>query len=520
MSSPRNQDSEDALEPLVTQCPNCDTRFRVSESQLQVAGGRVRCGACLTVFDGADFLMLDGEPLGAAADDIEGEEDTLDAVLGEIDDFEERQEPPQDAAQEEMQEASQDEAEVTAGSQPVNTVSEPQADEHAELDEDTLGDLAPDLSQLEALEDELLSELVGAQREASEEKEGEEKEGTIPQPAPEVELASEPNSLATQLPTDTVHEPTQALEDSAPAMGEEEQSLLDAAEDIDRLDELPAFAEDRELAERVSAAADEPEAAAAPAQSAQDWTTEVADDIWQTAEMPVESDQGRDSLAGVAAGGSLADAGADSTETMGDVVDATSAQSDQVSAQSAAVAQAAHVVGPGDESSFDDQAFEEDHAVPDRSWLTYILIALAIIALPAQVLWFQYEDWVGDPQFRPIYVNVCGVIGCDVPALVDIAAIEAQRSVGRVSPEDGVRTIDILMVNKATFAQPFPVIEVVFENLQGSQVAVSRLSADQYLPDSQPANAQMQPRTPVHVSFDVPDPGVDATGFSVRFLAP
>ena len=55
--------SEDNLEPLVTQCPNCDTRFRVSESQLQIAAGRVRCGACLAVFEGTAHLLLDGEEM-------------------------------------------------------------------------------------------------------------------------------------------------------------------------------------------------------------------------------------------------------------------------------------------------------------------------------------------------------------------------------------------------------------------------------------------------------------------------
>ena len=36
---------------LVTVCPACATRFRITDAQLQVAGGRVRCGACLDVFD-------------------------------------------------------------------------------------------------------------------------------------------------------------------------------------------------------------------------------------------------------------------------------------------------------------------------------------------------------------------------------------------------------------------------------------------------------------------------------------
>lgn len=37
-------------------CPGCETRFRVTDAQLAVANGRVRCGACLTVFDCSDLV--------------------------------------------------------------------------------------------------------------------------------------------------------------------------------------------------------------------------------------------------------------------------------------------------------------------------------------------------------------------------------------------------------------------------------------------------------------------------------
>ncbi|MCZ6617009.1 MAG: DUF3426 domain-containing protein [Gammaproteobacteria bacterium] len=54
--------SDDELEPLVTECPQCRTRFRVTETQLQVAAGRVRCGSCLTVFQGVDRLLYEKNP--------------------------------------------------------------------------------------------------------------------------------------------------------------------------------------------------------------------------------------------------------------------------------------------------------------------------------------------------------------------------------------------------------------------------------------------------------------------------
>lgn len=42
---------------FVTQCPNCQTSFRVSHGQLSVARGAVRCGSCLHVFNAARQLL-------------------------------------------------------------------------------------------------------------------------------------------------------------------------------------------------------------------------------------------------------------------------------------------------------------------------------------------------------------------------------------------------------------------------------------------------------------------------------
>ena len=42
---------------LVTKCVQCGTTFRVTSQQLQAQGGRVRCGNCMTVFDGLKGLV-------------------------------------------------------------------------------------------------------------------------------------------------------------------------------------------------------------------------------------------------------------------------------------------------------------------------------------------------------------------------------------------------------------------------------------------------------------------------------
>lgn len=53
----------------ITRCPNCRTAFRTTPAQLSIANGRVRCGACLTVFNATD----------------NGPEDTIRARMAELD---------------------------------------------------------------------------------------------------------------------------------------------------------------------------------------------------------------------------------------------------------------------------------------------------------------------------------------------------------------------------------------------------------------------------------------------------
>lgn len=47
--------------PMITRCPACETTFRVGSAQLQTHGGMVRCGRCMTVFDGFKTLSVEPE---------------------------------------------------------------------------------------------------------------------------------------------------------------------------------------------------------------------------------------------------------------------------------------------------------------------------------------------------------------------------------------------------------------------------------------------------------------------------
>lgn len=61
-------------EELFTRCPGCKTVFRVTEAQLNLRAGQVRCGHCRTVFNGRDELIVLDPP---APDEVPEEDELL-----------------------------------------------------------------------------------------------------------------------------------------------------------------------------------------------------------------------------------------------------------------------------------------------------------------------------------------------------------------------------------------------------------------------------------------------------------
>lgn len=54
-------------EAFVTRCPKCKTAFKVNPNLLAKANGKVRCGACLCVFDAEDHIQFASDELESSA---------------------------------------------------------------------------------------------------------------------------------------------------------------------------------------------------------------------------------------------------------------------------------------------------------------------------------------------------------------------------------------------------------------------------------------------------------------------
>lgn len=446
------------LEPLVTRCPHCSTRFRVSEAQLQMARGRVRCGACLTVFVGIDHLQWDLEQDVVAVNP----DQSIDQLLGEIDEFE-----------------------STAASTGSDAASR-----GAVL-------LGPDLHS--AREEELVIEI-------------ELDEVTVPEPVagavPPVEAVESMEGRITQSVAGTeagISESTEVTgySNEAGGLGAVEQDREDGATSeptapvgLDRLPhdtieiDLPADPFDRlwwdAAQEDRGAEPVEPERSVNLAEDQSGLDQVVVDPVTDQVERPADADR-RAEWSGVA----LPNPPASNALT----TSATAAQS--LDGRLASVIQ--EVPAPS----------------RTRRWRG-VLIGLAIVLMTAQVIWYLLPSWISDPEKRWLPEQVCAIAGCKLEPLRDLTQLLLTNVVVRAHPEHPeVRQIDLLLVNSGTFDQAFPDIEITFSTPAGDRVAWKRFTPAQYLAGEMKNATAIPRKTPVRISLEVTDPGTLAYAYEI-----
>jgi predicted Zn finger-like uncharacterized protein len=87
---------------MLTQCPNCDTTFRVTSEILRVAQGQVRCGRCDTQFDALERLIEEDEEEDGQAEEEYADDADLELSEPDLEDEQatETEEEEEDAAEE------------------------------------------------------------------------------------------------------------------------------------------------------------------------------------------------------------------------------------------------------------------------------------------------------------------------------------------------------------------------------------------------------------------------------------
>jgi predicted Zn finger-like uncharacterized protein len=159
-------------------------------------------------------------------------------------------------------------------------------------------------------------------------------------------------------------------------------------------------------------------------------------------------------------------------------------------------------------------AFGEPRARHPWLWAGIPILSLL---LAGQVLWYQFDDWSKQPQWRGVYEVACRALGCELPLRRDASLLNTRNMAVRSDPErPGLLLVNAVIVNEADFPQPFPLLELRFNTLRGILVAGRRYHPEDYLSGDAFGLQLIPPKTPVQVELSIDDPGPEAVNYSLH----
>ena len=156
---------------------------------------------------------------------------------------------------------------------------------------------------------------------------------------------------------------------------------------------------------------------------------------------------------------------------------------------------------------------------PARTLLYAFANVLLAGLLGLQLMLGLREPLLASPAWRPWLERGCALVGCRVPALRDPERIEVIARDIRTHPRyPGGLLVDVTIVNRARFAQPFPVMQLTFASLDEQWFAQRRFQPAEYLGPNRGTAERLPPDIPVQVVLELLDPGPEAVSFAFEFL--
>ncbi len=492
---------------MYTQCPECGTVFRVTAPVLRAAQGQVRCGVCDTSFDALRFLT----------DDIEMEVNAASAsrIVGEPADGRPAAAPspspapspssPPPAAPPAPQPPPPPESPRAFG---AATRNRPSADEEREL-----GEIAailargaqprsmpapatappaapvtvhvPDGDEINILEPSDVEDIVL----------GDEGAADIPDAALEFDLPAErweqvfvrdPSAPDPALDLDFAS--TSPPGGSEPFEAPDELVILEAADDpLARTDEYraPAFAADFELepAEVGELGADE--------------VTEI--ELAEVTDAAVAARAGRPEAAAPAPDEAVRALRAAPAWTPVPLEDMAGLPEEFAPREAAADGGARPGLPRG------------------ASVAAALLLALA---LGVQALHYYRDALAELPLIGPAVTTLYARLGMPIEPRWNLAAYDVRQWGAQSEEAAGVLRLRASIVNRATRAQPFPLLRVTLEDRFGAQVGRREFAPAEYLPGRAAPRELLGPGARADADLSLADPGNQAVGFELDVCLP
>lgn len=157
---------------------------------------------------------------------------------------------------------------------------------------------------------------------------------------------------------------------------------------------------------------------------------------------------------------------------------------------------------------------------PSYTWLWLSAAIVMLLIMMVQISYFKFDTWSRHPNYRPAYGAVCEVVGCKLPAIQDVKQMTTQHFMVRPHPEvKGALYIDTLLLNSAQYQQPFPDLMLIFTGLEDQVIASRRFKPQEYLAGELAGATFMPPKVPVHIAFEIINPGAEAVSYRIQLIA-
>jgi hypothetical protein len=167
--------------------------------------------------------------------------------------------------------------------------------------------------------------------------------------------------------------------------------------------------------------------------------------------------------------------------------------------------------------SFARQQARAQAPKPRLHWSGALAIAALVLALALQLLLAQRAELAADARWRPLVSGLCGALGCSVPAWHEPAALTMlNRNVLPLAERAGALRVSAGFRNDARWAQPWPVLVLSLEDVDGRRVGQRAFAPQEYRRGHRPGDL-IAPGQSAAVQFDVIEPAPRVVAFTFDF---
>ncbi len=167
----------------------------------------------------------------------------------------------------------------------------------------------------------------------------------------------------------------------------------------------------------------------------------------------------------------------------------------------------------------DSLVVEEKQRSPIKLILTIMGLLLFSMLLLAQLAYFRSSQLVDRvPAMQFMVEKFCNKVPCVYSGPRDVSQIKLQSRDIRLHPKvDNALLISATFINRASFKQPYPNITITLSDLSGAMVAQRQFKPAEYLGRLNSPFLLMPSGKPVQIALEVVDPGKDAVNFEFTF---